>query len=352
MPPARSPSKSDRRAGRTGRLLRIASLAAIPLVVLAVPSLARLPARLLAGCPAWIALAVLLELTSILGFIACYALVFGHGMNGRQSAAAALRALGASSVLPAGGLVGPALGAGSTSRHSDRHTPVIRSTIAFAILTALPNVAALALFGSGLWLGWPAGPHRAVTTIPLAAAGVVLLVLFWRFVRRPGPGASPRRRGPRWQQALSRGARELCAGATEAGRFLSTRDWRLVGSVGYYAFDNAVLWAAFHAYGSAPPLGAIVMGYLVGSLATAIPIPGGLGVAEGGLVGALAVYGAPAAPAVGAVVLYRGVSVGLSALLGSAAWMVRARARNGTSIPPRNDVHPRGRAGVPSLPGR
>ena len=327
MSPAGSSSKSDRPTHRTRRWLRIASLAAVPLLFLAVPSVARLPARLLAGCPAWIAIAVALELTSILGFVACYALVFGHGMTPRQSAVAALRALGASSVLPAGGLVGPALGAGSARPSSDPRTPVVRSTIAFAILTALPNVAALAVFGSGLSLGWPAGPHRAITTLPLAAVGLALLIVFWRFVRQPGLAAAPQPRGPRWLHALGRGARELRGGAAEARTCLATRDWRLVGSVGYYAFDNAVLWAAFHAYGSAPPLGAIVMGYLVGSLATAVPIPGGLGVAEGGLVGALAVYGAPAAPTVGAVVLYRGVSVGLSALLGCAAWMVRGRPR-------------------------
>jgi hypothetical protein len=49
-------------------------------------------------------------------------------------------------------------------------------------------------------------------------------------------------------------------------------NWKLLGApLAYYVFDNAVLWAAFRAYGNAPPLGVIVMGYLVGSLATAAP---------------------------------------------------------------------------------
>ena len=38
------------------------------------------------------------------------------------------------------------------------------------------------------------------------------------------------------------------------------------------------------------------MGYLVGSLAGALPLPAGLGAVDGGLIGALALYGAPAAP--------------------------------------------------------
>src|SRR6202043_830158 len=63
-------------------------------------------------------------------------------------------------------------------------------------------------------------------------------------------------------------------------------NWKLVGAVAYYAFDNAVLWAAFHAYGRTPALGVLVMGYLVGSLGAALPIPAGIGAVEGGLLGA------------------------------------------------------------------
>ena len=134
-------------------------VATVPIVFLDVPSLAHFPARLVAGCPKWIALAALLELASILGFIAAFALVFGAGMTRRQSVVAALRALGASTLLPAGGLVGPALGARSAHRRPAPFAPLVRSTIAFTILTTAPSVAALALFAGCLWLGWPAGPR-------------------------------------------------------------------------------------------------------------------------------------------------------------------------------------------------
>ena len=110
------------------------------------------------GLPKWIALAALLELTSILGFIAAFALVFGAGMTRRQSVMAALRALGASTVLPAGGLVGPAIGARSVSGQRAPFRPLVRSTIAFAILTTGPSVAALALVGVGLGSAGPPPP--------------------------------------------------------------------------------------------------------------------------------------------------------------------------------------------------
>ena len=81
-----------------------------------------------------------------------------------------------------------------------------------------------------------------------------------------------------------------------------------------------MLWAAFHAYGRAPGIGVIAMGYLVGSLGTVVPLPAGIGAVEGGLIGALVLYGAPAAPAAGAVLLYRGISLSLQVGFGALAW--------------------------------
>jgi uncharacterized protein (TIRG00374 family) len=81
-----------------------------------------------------------------------------------------------------------------------------------------------------------------------------------------------------------------------------------------------VLWAAFHAYGRVPPLGVVVMGYLVGSIAAALPVPAGVGAVDGGLIGGLVLYGAPAAPAAAAVLLYRGISLSVPVVLGAIAW--------------------------------
>ena len=80
------------------------------------------------------------------------------------------------------------------------------------------------------------------------------------------------------------------------------------------------------------------MGYLIGSLATAFPTPAGLGAVEGGLIGALVLYGAPAGPAAVAVLLYRSISLGVPVLLGAAAWTpgpfawLRARHSVGVAI--------------------
>ena len=136
-----------------------------------------------------------------------------------------------------------------------------------------------------------------------------------------GHSSSRRRQPPTRRRALPRPlakpATAIGDGATEARTLISARNWKVGGALAYYAFDNAVLWAAFHAYGRTPPLSVIMMGYLVGSLAGALPLPAGLGAVDGGLIGALVLYGAPAAPAAAAVLLYRGISLGLHAVLGA-----------------------------------
>src|SRR5205085_2020077 len=68
------------------------------------------------------------------------------------------------------------------------------------------------------------------------------------------------------------------AGIRDAQRAAAHPSWRLAGAVGYLGFDIAVLWATFSAIGHAPPVAALVLGYTIGYLANALPVPGGAGV--------------------------------------------------------------------------
>ena len=109
----------------------------------------------------------------------------------------------------------------------------------------------------------------------------------------------------------------------------------IVGAIGYWAFDNAVLWATFHAFGSSPPLTVVLMGYLIGQLGGLLPIPGGLGGIDGGLIGTLVVYGAPAAATAAAVLAYRVILFWLPLLGGALAF---ASLRRGLDRPDRPDL--------------
>jgi uncharacterized membrane protein YbhN (UPF0104 family) len=302
---------------------RAGILAAMATAFLAVGPLARIPARLLAACGGWVALAMLLELLSMLGFVTVFGLVFGGGWTRRQRLGIGLRALGAITVLPAGGLVGPAMAARTGSAEPVPLPVLTRSTVALTILTTAPSLLALGGLGLSLWLGWPGGPRCVLLTVvpgalALAVVGSVLRLGRSSRLRNESSGGrtSSGRRGRVLAAAL-----HCRGGAADARRLVADGHWTLVGAIGYYAFDNAVLWAAFHAFGPTPAISVIVMGYLVGSLGAVLPVPGGFGALEGGLIGALVLYGAPAAPAAGAVVLYRGVSVSLPTVLGAAAWV-------------------------------
>jgi uncharacterized membrane protein YbhN (UPF0104 family) len=120
-------------------------------------------------------------------------------------------------------------------------------------------------------------------------------------------GHSAGRRGGSW----------TCAPASTKREATLTRpSWRLLGAVGYLAFDIAALGATFAATGRPIPIATLVLGYLIGYLANLIPVPGGFGVLEGGLAGTLIAYGAPAGQAAAAVIVYHAVAFWMPSLGG------------------------------------
>jgi uncharacterized membrane protein YbhN (UPF0104 family) len=100
----------------------------------------------------------------------------------------------------------------------------------------------------------------------------------------------------------------------------------LIGSIGTMAFDLAVLGACFAAFGHSPPLGVLVLGYLIGQLGGNVPIPGGIGGVDGGLIGTFALYHQPLAATTAAVLVYHAIALWIPALLGTAAFIGLRRA--------------------------
>jgi uncharacterized membrane protein YbhN (UPF0104 family) len=288
-------------------------------VFFALPALAGAPARLVDGCAKWIAAAGVLELMSAVGFVVLFKLVFAAPLSWRRSVPAALCALGATTILPGGGLIGPTVGAWSTTNERPSLSRLTQATIAFVILTNAPEAIVLAAVGILLWLGLPDGPQQSALTIVPASLAIGLLLCTWLAGRSSArrPRSSPRGSAAR---VITTPFSTISDGVSDARALVTAGDWKLIGAVAYYAFDNAVLWAAFHAFGRPPALSVIVMGYLVGSLAAALPLPGGLGAVDGGLIGALVLYGSPATPTAAAVLVYRGLSLALPVTLGAIGW--------------------------------
>jgi uncharacterized membrane protein YbhN (UPF0104 family) len=315
--PAAFAGPDRRRRVRRGAIL--ASAAAV--VLLGVPALAGVPARLVRGCGTWIAAGGGLELLSGVGFVLVFKLVFAAPDGWRRSVPAALRALGASAILPGGGLVGAPMSAMSTHPERSSLSQLTRSATTFTILTNAPGVVTLAAVGLLLRIGVVSGPRQTALTVLPAVAATGLFAAVCIAARICARGPAPAERRPRVRR-LARPLTAIGGGAADARTLVAGGDWKLAGTLAYYALDNAALWAAFRAFGDAPPIGVLVMGYLVGSLAGALPVPAGLGVTEGGLTGALILYGLPAAPTAAAVLLYRSISLAMPVALGAvgAVW--------------------------------
>jgi uncharacterized protein (TIRG00374 family) len=79
----------------------------------------------------------------------------------------------------------------------------------------------------------------------------------------------------------------------------------------------------------------ILLGYLIGQLGGLLPLPGGVGGIDGGLLGTLVVYGAPAGATAAAVLLYRVILFWLPLVIGAVAFSM---LRRGLNRPDRPDL--------------
>jgi uncharacterized membrane protein YbhN (UPF0104 family) len=198
------------------------------------------------------------------------------------------------------------------------------------VLTSAVNVGAVAIIGIGMWVGLlPGSSNPLLTLLPAGAALIVLVatLALGRRARRVGVG------GERGRVAVA--VRAVGDGVADSLQVIGERDWRLLGAVGYWLFDNLVLLACFAAFGHAPSFWVVAMAYLVGMLANSLPIPGGFVAVEGGLVGMLILFGVrPASVVLAAVVLYRAISLWVPALIGSAAFLGLRREIGKPLAPP------------------
>jgi uncharacterized membrane protein YbhN (UPF0104 family) len=243
--------------------------------------------------------------------------------------------LAVGSLVPASGAGGLALGAWALRKGGMAVEDIARRTVAFFVLKSATNFVAVAIVGTLMFAG--VGPHRSplLTLLPavLALTLIAAVPLIPALAARR-PDATGEERG--WHRWLAAAADALGDGVREAGRVLRRRDWRVIaGSIGYWAFDNAVVWACYRAFGESPAITLVLMGYLIGQLGGLLPIPGGIGGIDGGLIGTFIVFGLPPAATAAAVLAYRVILFWLPLLLGGIAF---AALRKGLNDPERSDL--------------
>jgi uncharacterized protein (TIRG00374 family) len=197
-------------------------------------------------------------------------------------------------------------------------------------------MGALAIGGLGLWFGVFAGRAPIwLTLVPalfgLAVIAIVVSMLFLdepaeRFLLRRADAS--RGRLKRWWRRAAALPRSLQGALRAALSMLRRRDPSLIGALVGWAFDIGALWASFHAFGHPPTPAVLVMGYYVGTLGNTLPLPGGIGGVEGGMIGSFLVFGVNGSLAVLAVLGYRTISYWLPTLPGVIAYF---RLRHGVA---------------------
>jgi uncharacterized protein (TIRG00374 family) len=259
--------------------------------------------------------------------------IFCNAMPWRTSWEIGLAELGAGSIIPASGAGGLALGAWILSEGGMPAERIASRSVAFFLIKSSVNFVAVAVLGTLLAVGL-LGPELSPWLTIVPAAGAVLVLGAVLLIPRLGVGDPVPDDAGRTRKAWRAVRKALVGGTREAVVILRSRN-RLViaGSIGYWAWDNAVIWATFHAFGYSPPITVILMGYLIGQLGGLLPLPGGLGGIDGGLIGTMIVYGTPAAATAAAVLVYRVILFWLPLIAGSAAFISLRRGLNSPDRP-------------------
>ena len=294
-------------------------------VFLLAPGLGQVRDRLAGGSPGWLVLATLLEGLSFVSYLVMFGPIFCTGLSWRRSWQIGGSELAMGSLVPASGAGGLALGAWVLHRGGMDGKRIARRSVAFFLIKSGVNFIAVALLGTVMAIGL-LGPELSLWLTAFPAIMATLALGAVASIPRLGPGRASGSDDSRLRRGLSATRRAVIDGTGEALQILRSGNSRvLAGSVGYWVFDNAVLCATFHAFGLSPPLTVILMGYLIGQLGGLLPIPGGIGGIDGGLIGTLIVYGAPAAGTAAAVLAYRVILFWLPLIVGGIAFAALRR---------------------------
>jgi uncharacterized protein (TIRG00374 family) len=290
------------------------------------------------GRPVWIIAALVLTVGMFVGYVAQFRGVYGRVAERIGWAASyqiTMAGLAASRLFAAGGAGGLVVTAWALRRAGIRKRTVADKTIAFLVLTYFPYAVAVVICGFGLHWGVFPGDHPFSLTFVPAVVALLMMAITLAIAVIP-TDLQRRLRGLKREGKLGRLTHKLAvapaatsAGVRDAIAHLRSRDPALLGSVLFWAFQIAVLWAAFHAFGDSPPLAVLIQGFFIGMLGNLLPMPGGVGGVEGGMIGTFVAFGVAGNLAVVAVLVFRAFTFWLPLLPGVIAYFRLRRTVDG-----------------------
>ena len=288
--------------------------------------------RLEDGSPVWLGLAVVFTVGMFAGYVLLFQGVYARAAEGRltlrESYQVCMAGLAATRLFSAGGAGGIVLTAWAMRGAGLRRRVVADKTISFLVLTYLVYTTCLVVFGYGLRFGVFPGPDPFTMTVIPATLALIATVLGLSiafvptdFERRLQTLALRHGRTGRMAQRLATLPATASSGIRDALHHLRSKDPALLGAIAFWACQIAVLWACFEAFGQSPPLAVLVVGFFVGMLGNLLPLPGGIGGVDGGMIGAFAAFNVDTGLAVVAVLAYRAFTFWLPTVPGVIAYL-------------------------------
>ncbi len=317
---AGAPGNDPSRRLRHGLIALVLLIAMVAGLGLAVPGLHKVGDTVADMSGGWIAIGVALEILSCLGYVLAFLQVFDRAPI-RFGARVALSELAFNAAVSLGGAGSVAVGGWLLV---ERGAPVgrvaERSAVLF-LLTSAINVITLAVSGLVLFTGIVPGPSNALLSLLPGLIGALVFIAFLLL-----PALIERQ----WVQRMPHKVRVTLETTAQSIRdtwmLLRRPDWRLIGAIGYLWADIGTLVACFAAAGRVPPLAPIVLAYQIAYLSNLIPVPGGIGVLDGSMVGMLVLYGVSAGTAAAATVVYHAISLWIPAMWGTVAFILLRRS--------------------------
>jgi uncharacterized protein (TIRG00374 family) len=338
-PPARAPHEDDEHGFEISArsLLTLGGFLAAALAALyfLLPKIAGLQDtwhRLENGSVWWLGAAAVFTVGMFFGYVAQFRGVFVRAsrdarIGWRASYQITLAGLAASRLFAAGGAGGLVLTAWALRRSGMARRRVADLTLSFLILTYFPYAAAIIVCGILLYTGVLAGEAPASLTLVPALIGIVLIVLALALMlvptdlqRRLDGWADGRGRFGRLAQRAANAPAAASAGMRDAIAHVRSGDPAVLGAAFFWGFQVLVLWACFRAFGDSPPGGVLVQAFFIGMLGNLLPMPGGVGGVEGGMIGALVAFDVDAGLAVVAVLAFRAFTFWLPLIPGVIAY--------------------------------
>jgi uncharacterized protein (TIRG00374 family) len=292
------------------------------------------------GDPVWIGLGVAFCVAMFGAYVALFRGVVGERvihLSWSESYQITMAGLAATRLFSAGGAGGILLTYWALRKGGMERRQSVCRMVAFLVVLYSVYLVALVVFGVLLRTHVLSGEAPlSGTVIPAALAAVVMVIGglmaflpndFERRIERHTSGRFGKiaRRLATAPATFAQGTRT----AVDFVRHPSSGVLAFGGAIGFWGANIAILWASFHAFDVSVPLGVVIQGFFLGTLANLFPFaPGGVGAVDAGLIGAFVLFGVPSADVFPAVLTYRVIAFWLPIPPGIVAFFQLRRTVN------------------------